>query len=263
MTVRNAGGQRTARVIIPIQGAGTGREQDARLRADAGDDQIGLVGRRITLNGSQSAPGQGIIYRWFQLAGPKVEQAIQEKYYYAFTPADPGIYRFGLVVAASSGSGEVSLSDLDEVVVTVGEMPSTFGGPSLGGVAGAAPLAALDQALQGPGSIAVRATLDQVASVLEAISARATLYTTFAELTSELMRRLDVSIPADPNARQFWAQAVFSPLTQHTVAELLAVGLDLRLPQAHQQPLNPAQQERLRKLFAGYAREFRSRTQAR
>jgi hypothetical protein len=267
LTMSDPKGRRTARFSIPVEQP-IRRETRTPIRADAGDDQIGLVGRRITLNGSGSVTArERSASRWFQLGGPKVEQAVQENHFYTFTPTSPGVYRFGLVVASADASTSTSISEMDEVLVTVGELPTSFGGPVGGGVAagipGPLPMAALDQMIQGPGSIGARATLDQVAGVLESIATRTSLYTSFADLTSEMMRRLDGVIPADPNTRQFWAQGVFAPMTQHMVSEMLAVGLDLRMPQAQHQPLGAAQQDKLQKLFNYYSREFRSRTQAR
>jgi len=261
LDVKDAKGARTARVTIPIEPAAN--MAPPALRADAGDDQIGLVGRRITLNGSRSTPHSEATFRWFALAGPKVEKAIQESSYYSFTPTVPGVYRFGLVAAATNASGEISIADLDEVIVTVAEAPSAFAGGAAGAISGGIPTAALDQMLQGPGGISGRATMDQAANIFDAIAARASLYTSFADLSSELMRRLDAIIPADQNWRQFWSQSVFAPLTQHTVSEMLSVGFDLRAPQAQYQGLNPVQQDKLQRLFSSYAREFRSRAQAR
>src|SRR5271166_5653798 len=110
LTMNDGKGQRTARFSIPVENA---RRADASAanRSDAGDDQIGLVGRRITLNGSGiTTPRGGVAYRWFQLAGPKVEKAAQEQYYYTFVPRTPGVYRFGLVVASGGGSTAPSIS---------------------------------------------------------------------------------------------------------------------------------------------------------
>jgi hypothetical protein len=261
VALKDANGQRTARVTIPIQPSAN--VDPSAPRADAGDDQIGLVGRRITLNGSRSTPRGEVALRWFALAGPKVENAIQESSYFSFTPTVPGVYRFGLVAASTNASGEIGIADLDEVLVTVGETASAFGGGAAGAISGGFSTTALDQMLQGPGSISARATLDQAAGVFEAIAARASLYTSFADLSSEMMRRLDAIIPADQQWRQFWSQGVFAPLTQHIVSEMLSVSLDLRVPQAQYQGLSALQQDKLQKLFSSYAREFRSRTQAR
>jgi hypothetical protein len=266
LTKTDARGQQTYRVTIPIQPPASPSSPATQMpRADGGDDQIGLVGRRITLNGSRSWPPAGIVYRWIQLGGPRVEPGVQENAYFSFTPKLAGVYRFGLVVAlASSGSpGGVSISDVDEVVVTVGDLPPGPGPLPLGGGAGSPWTAALDQVMQGPGSSSARGTLEQAAGVFDSIAWRAALYTNFAELTSELTRRLEAIIPADPTWRQFWTLSVFAPMTQQLVAEMLGVGLDLRTPQGQQQGLNPLQQDRLEKLFSSYAREFRSRAQAR
>ncbi|AMV40838.1 hypothetical protein [Planctomyces sp. SH-PL62] len=227
------------------------------LRADAGDDQIGLVGRRITVNGGRSTPRGELAYRWIPLSGPKMEQGAQEEGYYSFVPTASGIYRLGLVVASVDADG-VRISEVDEVVVTVGEIPSTVGV----GAPGVA-TAAIDQMLQGPGAAAGRSTLEQAAGVFDAIAARASLYTNFDELSAEMTRRLDGVVPADPSWRQFWSQGIFAPLTQHLVSEMLAAGLDLRSPQGHAAPLGQAQQERLERLFSSYAREFRSKSLAR
>jgi hypothetical protein len=257
LALKDSTGERTARVTIPIQPSTN--VSPSALRANAGDDQIGLVGRRITLNGSRSTPRAEVVLRWFALSGPKVENAIQESSYFSFMPTVPGVYRFGLVAAATNAADEVCIAEMDEVIVTVATMPSAFAGAASGGF----PTAAIDQMLQGPGGISGRTTLDQAASVFEAINTRATLYTSFADLSSELMRRLDAIIPADQNWRQFWSQAVFAPLSQHMASELLSVGLDLRAPQAQYQRLNPLQQDKIQELFSAYAREFRSRTQGR
>jgi hypothetical protein len=263
MTMNDARGQRTARISIPIRSAENPASPSV-LRADAGDDQIGLVGRRITLNGSGGSSVAGIAYRWFQMAGPRVDHGLQEASYYSFTPTAPGIYRFGLVVATArpDSPNGLAISDVDEVVVSVGNPPSGLAGNPSGGAASVTWTAALDQWLQGSGGVSARATLQRAAEVLDTISWRTSLYTNFAELSSEMMRRFDAVIPKDPIERQSWTMAVFAPLTQHVASEMLGAGLDLRMPQGQYQGLTPAQQERLRQLFATYAAEFRSRAQA-
>jgi hypothetical protein len=256
LTIQDKLGTRRANVAIPVRAAVAPAASGPR--ADAGDDQIGLVGRKITLNGAGSMPRGRIAYRWLMLEGAKIDQPSQDGSYFAFTPEKPGIYRFGLVVA-SVESGQVQVSDVDEVTVTVAEFPWA----SVAGVGSPVPTAAIDQMLKGPGGQAGRATLEQAAASFDAIAGRATLYTNFAELSSELMRRLDAIIPADPNWRQFWSQAVFAPLSEHLAGEMLASGVDLRTPQGQQQALGPKQQERIQKIFTLYAREFRSRSRNR
>jgi hypothetical protein len=226
-------------------------------RADAGDDQIGLVGRRITLNAGGSTP-RGATFRWFLLAGPTIDEPSQEGCYYAFTPTAAGTYRFGLVVAACRGDVAV-VSDIDEVVVTVGEAPS----PLLGAGAPSQTVAAIDQMLRGPGAAAGRATLEQAAGAFDSVSARVPLYTSFSDLSTELMRRLDVVIPADPSWRRYWSEAIFAPLSEHVASEMQRAGLDLRGPQGQDQPLGQAHREQLQRLLAAYALEFRGRARVR
>jgi len=262
LTIRDNLGSRRAAVTIPIRTSGASPSSPSPSstgpRADAGDDQIGLVGRKITLNGGGSTPVGRVAYRWLVLGGSKVEGLKQDGGYLTFTPDQPGIYRFGLIVA-SVESGQPRMSDVDEVTVTVGEYPWA----TVAGVGSPVPTAAIDQMLQGPGGPSGRETLEQAATIFEAIASRAALYKNFGELSSELMRRLDGIIPNDPSWRQFWSQAVFAPLSQHLAVELLASGIDLRSPQGQQQALTANHQERLQKIFTLYAREFRARAQKR
>jgi len=249
---RTVGGvEATARVDVPVERVAPA--DPSAPRADAGDDQVGLVGSRITLNGALSRPRGEVVLRWLPLSGPKIEQASQEGPYYAFTPTAAGVYRFGLVAAAVDASGDVAISEMDEVVVSVGTLP-------VQGAAAGSPAAALDQILQGPGGASVRATVEQAAGVFDAIAAKTSLYTTFADLSSELMRRLDAIVPADPNWRDYWVRGVFAPMSHFIAAEMLASGLDLRTTQGQQQTLTSQQQDALQKLFARCAKDFRSRT---
>jgi hypothetical protein len=242
LTVKDHLGERTARVVVPV---GPQADPDTP-RADAGDDQIGLVGRQITLNGSRSTPTDKVRYRWLQLDGPKLEHPTQDRAFYAFTPQTAGVYRFGLIVAAAG-----AISEPDEVVVTVGEPPSASG--LFGGVP-----AMLDVAVGAARSLADRATLEKVAAAFDAAAERASLFSTFADLSSELTRRLDLIVSSDPRVRPLWIQHVFGPLTQQMTADLLATGIDLRYPQAHQQALTAAQKDRLQQLLSAYARGFRA-----
>lgn len=256
LTVRDGQGRaRQARIIIPIQ---AGPEANTKPgpsgpRADGGDDQIGLVARRITLDGSRSTPGEGLRFRWFQMEGPKVEQASQNGAYYSFVPTAPGRYRFGLIVADGQ-----DMSEPDEVTVEVGEMSGT-GGPGAFGALDRTGASGLSSLLLGRRAGPDGSTLtDRIADALESIAGRADLYSSFDDLSSELTRRLDAVIPSEPRVRQLWSEVIFAPLSQYTAQELLGVGLDIRFPQARQQALTAAQKARLQALFRGYAREFRA-----
>ncbi len=89
------GGPTPPAPLVPPQ---TANAEAAVLRADAGDDQVGFVGRQMTLNGSRSEPRGKIGYRWLQLGGPDVKLKIEDGYIFTFVPSEPGIYRFALVV---------------------------------------------------------------------------------------------------------------------------------------------------------------------
>jgi len=248
LSARNGQGERNIRVTIPI-----GAAQDGSMsRADAGDDQIGLSGRRITLNGSRSTPADQIkCYRWVQVGGPKITDSAQDKQYFSFTPTAPGIYRFLLLVAAHD-----VISSPDEVVVVVGELPASSGlGPRSN------PVTPFERAMLGGAGYQVKMLPDQVADVFEAIAFRTSLYSSFDELTSEMTRQLDAIIPKDPQSRQLWTQGIFVPLSQRLAAELMTVGLDLRLPGAQQQGLSEFQKDKLQRLLQTFAQEFRTKSQ--
>lgn len=219
--------------------------------ADAGDDQIGLVGRRITLSGIKSKPTNQVGYRWMHLSGPAISEARQEGAYFSFVPSAPGVYRFALLVAYRS---QVSMPSV--VAVEVGQRPSSVSAAS---APDASPLArwASNALVAIPGS---SETASQVADVFEAIAGRAPLYTSFAQLQSELTRRLDVVIPLDPSTRGLWSSHVFVPLSQITAAELLAAGIDLRVPTAADRPLDVAQKERIGAFYRNLAAAFRPKT---
>jgi hypothetical protein len=222
--------------------------------ADAGDDQIGLSGRTITLSGARSTPSNRIkSYRWIQIAGPKVMDSSQEKQFFSFTPAAPGVYRFLLLVAADD-----VVSEPDEVVAMVGELPDSRGVPPSHGS-----MITFGRSMLGDAGIQGRMLSEQVADVFKAISDRVSLYPSFDYLTSELSRNLDAIIPRDPQSRLVWAQGIFIPLSRTLELELLAVGLDLRWPEAHQRTLTEKQKERLQRVFLTFAQEFRSGSSAR
>jgi hypothetical protein len=122
LVIADARGIDAAEVTIPAPLPGQSGASGP-LRAHAGDDQIGLVGRQITLNGSRSEPRGQLAYRWVQTGGPVARLKIEDRYIYSFVPTVPGTYRFALVVASS---GEIS--EPDEVCVMVGSGARTVAG---------------------------------------------------------------------------------------------------------------------------------------
>jgi len=273
---------RIVRVAIPIQtpepgvfaDAGGGQsaalvpQEGSEVRADAGDDQLGVIGHRVTLNGSGSRPVQGLACRWVQLSGPPIVAAQQERAYYSFVPSALGLYRFALVVAAGG-----VISAPDEVTVLVGDASSGSGptavpsldprpsGPAtLATTPAPAPLPTAEQVLGMalPRLSDGRQVAAQVADVFESVAGRVDLYTSFAELQDEVRRRLDVVIPAEPLQRQAWVQTVFQPLTLTTASQLAASGVDLQSPASLGQALTPEQRQGLRSHFVMLARAFRA-----
>lgn len=267
LTMRDPEGERKSRVVIPIAAAvtpatdaaaaaepGASRADDLELsaadlpapgpQADAGDDQIGLVDRRITLNGGRSRPEGQLGYRWIKLAGPAIEDPRQEGSYYSFVPTAPGLYKFALVVGHQS-----QVSQPDEVTVEVGQRPTAETSSPVGRWIGLL-LPSIPQGYE---------TAGRVAEIFEAIGQRAPLYSSYSELQSELNRRLQEVIPQDPTLHGVWANQVFGPLSQLTGTEMLAVGVDLRSPAALVAPLDVAQKQRIQTYYQGLAGAFRSR----
>ena len=78
------------------------------ITADAGDDQIAVLGRQVTLNGIRSLPTAGLKYRWTQVDGPRLRSKYEEGSCCTFTPEEQGMYRFLLVVANTEEISEAS-----------------------------------------------------------------------------------------------------------------------------------------------------------
>jgi hypothetical protein len=264
---------RIVRFVIPVARSG----EEGPVRAHAGDDQVGLVGHRVTLNGSKSLPESGAVFRWLQVSGPTILAPQQEGGYFSFVPTALGLYQFALVVGAG---GEIS--EPDGVSVLVGSAPSGSGpSPSASGVAGGAgagagPWADRPGAADASGGPSASATTPEglvaanlpdlpdgarlageVADVFEAVADRSTLYSSLGDAQSELSRRLDVVIPADPAQRLSWSHRLLQPLTGYTIVQMQAVGLDVRQPASMAQPLTPAQREQMEGQFQVLARAFR------
>ena len=250
-TLVAANGKGTACAALSIRvGGPPGAAGESSLKADAGDDQVGIVGRQITLNGSRSEPRGRVGYRWVQTAGPHVRLDLDEGYVYSFVPQAPGIYQFALIVARGS-----ELSRPDPVTVSVGSPSSPFGtertpeaSEALHDVARAA-LGAV------PGGIDVA---EPLAEAFDGVADRMDLYRSYAEAYSELSRRLGALLPADPARRGVWDDRLFGPLTARLIEGMRAEGLDLRLAESQATPLTSGQRARLAELFRAMSRGFRA-----
>ena len=231
--------------------------RNRRLRADAGDDQIALVGRQVTLNGGRSEPTGEIGCRWIQTGGPTTRLKLEDGAIFAFTPTAPGVYRFALVVAAGS-----EISTPDEVIVTVG------GGARIGGPAGVASPGDAIVPEPAPTHEVARSALaslrggpeaaEPLASLFEAAADRMDLYSSYADAFSEMSRRLEEILPADPAHHAVWIERLFNPLSAQTVEVMRIEGLDLRLPDARAASLTTAQKAALAEHFRLIAEGFRS-----
>lgn len=221
-------------------------------RADAGDDNVGLVGRQITLNGVKSEPRGQVGYRWLQVGGPEVRLKVEDGYILTFVPETVGTYRFALVVAIDR-----VISEPDYVDVTIGTTPAPAAAP----VAPPAPptispedqaSAALRSVRGGSGSSTA------LADAFDGVADRIDLYDNAGEAFAELAKRLESILPAEPRRRSTWDERVFKPLTGRVIAELRAAGVDLGRPEGQSAPLADAQRERLEGVLRAIAEGFRA-----
>lgn len=122
VTATNGAGSASASTLV-----GVGSLPPA---ANAGNEQVALVGAPVTLDGTGSSdPGNNVplIYRWRQLSGPAVTLSSGAVAQPTFTaPAAPATLTFRLVVTNTVGLGSAP----DDVTVTVQDVP--VGGLSAG-----------------------------------------------------------------------------------------------------------------------------------
>jgi hypothetical protein len=225
----------------------------ATVVADAGDDQVALVGHRVTLNGIRSHPRRRSAYRWIKVEGPPVREIQEEAWIYSFVPAEPGTYRFVLVTAADG-----LISQPDEVKVVVpSDSPA-----ELAREAEASP-AVEDAARRGIRSLRCSPALArEISRAFGEVAWRMSLYESYEDMLSEISRRLDAVLPADATARADWEREFLEPLTAEIVRALKEDGLDLSRPEAAEMPLTPSQKNRLTGLFQGIARGVQTETTA-
>ncbi len=216
--------------------------------ADAGDDQVAVVGHRVTLNGIRSTPRERAAFRWIQVAGPEAIERNDEAWICSFVPVEPGIYRFLLVVAADG-----IISPPDEVRVAVqSEAPAEIR-PS-------ARIDLIDRFARGrirevEGG---RAAASRLADAFDGVAERMSLYRTYEDVFSEASRRIEAAVQAGTAPRDAWDRLVFEPLSGQIVEGMLGAGLDLDRDEARTQPLSGDQKARLAALFRGIGRGLRA-----
>jgi hypothetical protein len=223
------------------------------LKADAGDDQVGLAGHLITFNGGASEPRGRVGFRWIQVAGAPVTTIQQNGPFASVVPASPGHYRFALVVASE---GEISMPDtVDLYVGTVDGQPAASAGTS-------SPVAdretevlartAIESIADGP----ARATV--LADAFEGVAGRMPLYSTYADAFRELSSRLEIALPADPTRRAEWIDRLLTPLSARLIEQVRVDGLDLARAADQAVVLGAKPKARIADVFQSAARGFRS-----
>lgn len=239
--------------------------------AVAGDDQIGLVGRQITLNGSKSRPENLVGFRWMHISGPLIANATQDGAFFSFIPTQPGIYRFALCVGLENQVSHPSI-----VVVEVGQRPTpppaelaptpaipTRAVPNTAPSASPTPTESPIVKWAATALTAIpnhMETSAKVSEVFQNIADRVNLYSNFSQLQTELNRRLEVAVPTDPATRSLWSTHIFGPLAQTTAMELIACGIDLRVPEAGEKSFEPWQRDRLVAFYSTLATAFKSKS---
>lgn len=256
LVVSGSHGSDTAQVMVPAQPSAA-ISQTTLPVADAGDDQIALIGRQVTLNGSRSEPRGQIGYRWVQTGGAAVRFKIEDGYVYSFVPTLPGVFRFALVVAAGS-----QISAADEVVVTVGAAARRIGSGDAGTSAGTPAETMVPTQEVARSSLASvqggSEAAESLAKIFEDVAGRMDLYWTYADAFSEMSRRMESVLPETPAQRQNWMERLFHPLTGRLIEIMRGEGLDLRGPDGQNSPLTAAQKATLAEHFRLIAEGFRS-----
>jgi hypothetical protein len=257
LLVGNGTGADVTTLTVPVEFKG-GSAQAGGLRADAGDDQIGQVGRQITLNGLRSIPRGRLGYRWIQMSGPTVSLKIEDGHVFTFVPPANGLYQFGLVVAAGS---EISEPDLVNVAVGVA-LPPPMAEP-IAAVA-AAPVSLKDLARAALAQVeGGRSAGEDLGVAFEEVAARMDLYSSYAELMVELTRRLEEIVPAEAQRRSAWLGSVFAPLTARVIDQMRSEGLDLSRPEGQAAEMTKPQRKVLAQQFKLISAGFRSAGDAR
>lgn len=253
LVVRNAEGVDLVTLHVPIQWDGRDAvPQD--LVADAGDNQLALVGRQVTLNGIRSTPRGEIGYRWLQVEGPPVALEIEDGYIYTFVPESPGRYRFALVVASGTAISRPSFVAVDVQSATAMRSESTAVAPSEATRSTIASIAAaaLREVSEGP------ERADRVAGVFDGVAGRIDLYASATEVFREIALRLDAELPDDLETRQRWNSQVFEPISSAVLAELGSRGIDLARAETMAATLTPQARSALAEQFRTIADGFRS-----
>ncbi len=232
----------------------------AELKADAGEDELTWVGRRVRLEGRCIGGGPTPGFRWVQLSGPATAEVEAVGARLSVTPKEQGVYRFALLVAEGS---RISEPDGVNILVTA-EAPAALKALMSGG--GSAPTARPDAGPRTYGEIA-RKGLSRLGAgeesgqalmlAFEDISTRVALYQNYSDVLQGSSTRLAAIVPADPARYAEWNEAMLAPLSQRLAEEMKGAGLDLSRAENLSVAMSPAQKERLASCFRAMAAGFR------
>jgi hypothetical protein len=84
------------------------------------------------------------------------------------------------------------------------------------------------------------------------------LYQSYNDAYSEMSRRLDELLPAEPTHRNVWIERLFNPLTVQIVEVMRSEGIDLRTVESRTSPLTISQKAAFAEQFRLIAEGFRS-----
>ncbi len=98
----------------------------------------------------------------------------------------------------------------------------------------------------------------QLAEAFEGVAQRMDLYGSYNEIQSEISRRLDSLVPADPAMRSLWNERLFQPLSARIADVMRREGLDLAAAGASDATLTEPQKNQLRGTFTAIVQGFKS-----
>ena len=220
------------------------------LKADAGDDQPGKVGRRVILNGTRSEPKGRIKFRWLQAGGPKVVLNANDGATCSFVPTTPGTYQFALLVASEGGL----LSEPSVVTIDVAGSGRASAGSTEARTMALDELARVSlSSIDGGPRYA-----DELSRAFDAVADRMDGFKTYSDAIDETTKRLDAVVPRDKDRRAIWVEQLFSPLMLKVATGMRVEGLDLSQRENQGKPMTRPQKARLAEQFRYTAAGLRS-----
>ena len=218
----------------------TERDADSQpLKADAGADQFGTVGRRVVLDGTRSEPQGRVRFRWVQMAGPRIKDLAATGATCSFYPEAVGSYQFALLVLGANDL--VSEVSLVKVKTKAGQAKFTEPATT------ERPPQALDElartlliSIDGGANYG-----DALARTFDVVADRIDSYKTYLETATDMSLRIDAVVPRDHARRDEWTEQFFKPWTARVTETMRSDKLDLSVPEGQNKPLTKAQRTQL------------------